>query len=74
MSCRTWKNFYRAAKQRFDESAEFADRARGLVVKLQAGDPDCLALWTKFKDISLSHCQKNLRTAERQTDHGRRDG
>ena len=52
------ENFYRAAKQRFDESAEFADRARGLVVKLQAGDPDCLALWTKFKDISLSHCQK----------------
>lgn len=52
------ENFYRAAKQRFDESAEFADRARGLVVKLQAGDADCLALWTKFKDISLSHCQK----------------
>lgn len=52
------ENFYRAAKQRFDESEEFADRARGLVVKLQAGDPDCLVLWTKFKDISLSHCQK----------------
>lgn len=52
------ENFYRAAKQRFDESPEFADRARGLVVKLQAGDAECLALWTKFKDISLSHCQK----------------
>ena len=52
------ENFYRAAKGRFDESEEFADRARGLVVKLQAGDPECLALWTKFKDISLSHCQK----------------
>ena len=52
------ENFYRAAKQRFDESAEFADRARGLVVKLQAGDAECMALWTKFKDISLSHCQK----------------
>ncbi|MHC8322791.1 arginine--tRNA ligase [Pseudomonas sp. GB2N2] len=52
------ENFYRAAKGRFDASEEFADRARGLVVKLQAGDPDCLALWTKFKDISLSHCQK----------------
>ncbi len=52
------ENFYRAAKQRFDESEEFADRARGLVVKLQAGDAECLALWTKFKDISLSHCQK----------------
>ncbi|MDO7897859.1 arginine--tRNA ligase [Pseudomonas citrulli] len=52
------ENFYRAAKQRFDESPEFADRARGLVVKLQAGDAECLALWTRFKDISLSHCQK----------------
>ena len=52
------ESFYRAAKKRFDESPEFADRARSLVVKLQAGDPDCLALWTKFKDISLSHCQK----------------
>ncbi|MGB8972322.1 MAG: arginine--tRNA ligase, partial [Pseudomonas capeferrum] len=47
------ENFYRAAKKRFDESEEFATRARGLVVKLQAGDPECLALWTRFKDISL---------------------
>jgi len=51
------ENFYRAAKQRFDESEEFADRARGLVVKLQAGDAECLALWSHFRDISLSHCQ-----------------
>ena len=52
------ENFYRAAKKRFDESEAFATRARALVVKLQAGDADCLALWTRFKDISLSHCQK----------------
>lgn len=52
------EQFYRAAKQRFDESPEFADRARELVVKLQAGDPDCLSLWTRFNEISLSHCQK----------------
>ncbi len=52
------ENFYRAAKKRFDESPEFADRARALVVKLQAGDAECLKLWTRFKDISLSHCQK----------------
>ncbi|GFM80813.1 arginine--tRNA ligase [Pseudomonas cichorii] len=52
------ENFYRAAKQRFDESEEFAERARGLVVKLQAGDADCLALWNRFNEISLSHCQK----------------
>nr|WP_314491432.1 arginine--tRNA ligase [uncultured Pseudomonas sp.] len=52
------ENFYRAAKKRFDESEAFATRARSLVVRLQAGDADCLALWTRFKDISLSHCQK----------------
>ncbi|HCJ30583.1 MAG TPA: arginine--tRNA ligase, partial [Pseudomonas sp.] len=52
------EQFYRAAKQRFDDSAEFADRARELVVKLQAGDTDCLRLWARFNEISLSHCQK----------------
>ncbi len=52
------EQFYRAAKKRFDESPEFADRARQLVVRLQAGDPDCLRLWHRFNDISLSHCQK----------------
>ncbi|WP_181296454.1 arginine--tRNA ligase [Pseudomonas sp. Q2-TVG4-2] len=52
------EQFYRAAKQRFDDSAEFAERARELVVKLQAGDVDCLRLWTRFNEISLSHCQK----------------
>ncbi len=52
------EQFYRAAKKRFDDSAEFADRARELVVQLQAGDENCLRLWNRFNDISLSHCQK----------------
>ena len=52
------EQFYRASKQRFDESETFATRARELVVQLQAGDPECLRLWTRFNDISLSHCQK----------------
>ncbi|TWI54167.1 arginyl-tRNA synthetase [Pseudomonas duriflava] len=52
------EQFYRAAKKRFDESSEFAERARELVVKLQAGDPNCLRLWARFNDISLSHCQQ----------------
>ncbi|TAL87527.1 MAG: arginine--tRNA ligase [Rhodanobacter sp.] len=52
------EGFYRAAKQRFDASTEFAARARALVVKLQAGDPDCLALWRRFNSISLAHCQQ----------------
>lgn len=50
------EQFYRAAKQRFDDSSEFADRARSLVVKLQSGDPHCLKLWRDFNQVSLSHC------------------
>ena len=52
------EQFYRAAKRRFDESTEFAEHARALVVKLQAGDAECLRLWSRFNEISLSHCQK----------------
>lgn len=48
--------FYRAAKKRFDESEEFANRARALVVALQGGDPDCLEKWREFTHISLKHC------------------
>lgn len=50
--------FYRAAKGRFDESEDFANRARDLVVALQSGDAECLALWEEFKEISISHCQE----------------
>ena len=50
------ESFYRAAKVRFDESEEFATRARKLVVELQSGDAYCNKLWQEFNDISLSHC------------------
>lgn len=52
------EGFYRAAKKCFDDSAEFAERARELVVQLQAGDAECMRLWHRFNEISLSHCQK----------------
>ncbi|WP_417791450.1 arginine--tRNA ligase [Stutzerimonas xanthomarina] len=52
------EGFYRAAKQRFDESPEFAERARQLVVELQAGDAECLRLWKQFNELSLSHAQQ----------------
>ncbi|PAU86656.1 arginine--tRNA ligase [Pseudomonas sp. WN033] len=51
------EHFYRQAKKRFDDSPEFADRARQRVVELQAGDAECLALWQRFNNISLGHCQ-----------------
>ncbi|UXY16755.1 arginine--tRNA ligase [Chitiniphilus purpureus] len=49
--------FYRAAKQRFDEDAAFADQARDYVVKLQGGDVRVRALWQRFLDVSLAHCE-----------------
>lgn len=52
------ETFYRAAKQRFDSDAGFAERARLNVVKLQSGDPACLAMWEKFIAISVSHCRE----------------
>ncbi|MBI3144869.1 MAG: arginine--tRNA ligase [Pseudogulbenkiania sp.] len=49
--------FYRKAKVHFDEDEEFANRARDYVVKLQGGDPEVLALWRQFVDVSLEHCE-----------------
>ena len=51
------ESFYRQAKARFDDPA-FADVARQYVVRLQAGDPQVLALWQHFVKISMSHCDK----------------
>ena len=51
------EDFYRRAKQRFDEDADFATRARETVVRLQGGDAEINALWRRFLDISLQHCE-----------------
>ncbi len=50
--------FYKAAKKRFDEDANFANTAREYVVKIQQGDKHCLKLWERFITISLNHCQE----------------
>jgi arginyl-tRNA synthetase len=50
------EQFYRAAKQRFDADPAFADQARSNVVKLQGGDPACLAMWRQFIQVSIKHC------------------
>lgn len=52
------EDFYRAAKQRFDDDADFQDRSRQAVVGLQAGDPAALEVWQRFIKISMSHCQQ----------------
>ena len=52
------EGFYRRAKQRFDDDDAFADRARDTVVRLQGGDAQIHALWQRFLDISMSHCEE----------------
>lgn len=46
---------YREAKQRFDRDAEFSERARTRVVKLQAGDAVTLGLWRRLIEESIRH-------------------
>lgn len=52
------EEFYRAAKQRFDEDGDFARTSREYVVKLQGGDAHCRQVWERFIDESLHHCEQ----------------
>ncbi len=51
------ESLYREAKKRYDDDSDFAEKARDYVVKLQAGDTKLLALWEKFRALSLDHSQ-----------------
>ncbi len=52
------EQFYKDAKVRFDQSEEFANKAREYVVKIQSGDENCLRLWQSFINASLGHCEE----------------
>ena len=51
------EEFYRAAKKHYDEDAEFAERARAYVVKLQGGDEYCRNMWRKLVDVTMTQNQ-----------------
>ena len=51
------EQFYRSAKQRFDEDADFATTARKAVVGLQGGEPESVAIWQSIVNESRSHYQ-----------------
>ncbi|UYU30565.1 arginine--tRNA ligase [Siccibacter colletis] len=51
------ENFYREAKKHYDEDADFAERARAYVVKLQGGDEYCRQMWRKLVDITMTQNQ-----------------
>lgn len=58
VSLKDLEQFYKDAKGEFDANADFANKAREYVVKIQSGDTHCLALWQRFIDISLGHCEE----------------
>ena len=66
--------FYKAAKKRFDEDADFADQSRAMVVKLQGGDPTALKLWEKILDETRRHFEEIYRrmnlTVPREAERG----
>jgi arginyl-tRNA synthetase len=49
------KEFYQAARKKFDEDEAFADRSRRRVVLLQGGDAATLALWKRLVDSTLKY-------------------
>eukprot|EP00533_Pseudo-nitzschia_delicatissima_P003264 CAMPEP_0116104384 /NCGR_PEP_ID=MMETSP0327-20121206/14424_1 /TAXON_ID=44447 /ORGANISM="Pseudo-nitzschia delicatissima, Strain B596" /LENGTH=829 /DNA_ID=CAMNT_0003596627 /DNA_START=40 /DNA_END=2529 /DNA_ORIENTATION=+ len=50
--------FYKAAKERFDDDADFKKTAQLNVVKLQSGDAECIEIWKLLCDVSRKEFQK----------------
>ena len=50
--------FYQSARRLFDGDEAFANTAREYVVRLQSGDAHVRAMWQRFIDESLRHCQE----------------
>jgi arginyl-tRNA synthetase len=47
--------FYKEANAKFEQSEEFQQRSRERVVKLQAHDPETIALWQRLVDMSAEY-------------------
>ncbi len=50
--------FYQAARRKFDLQPEFTERARNRLVRLQAGDPETLAIWHDLVDMSKEYLHR----------------
>ncbi|AJT42340.1 arginine--tRNA ligase [Psychromicrobium lacuslunae] len=50
--------FYQAAREKFDSSAEFAERSRQRVVALQAGDEPTLLQWRMLTELSRHYFER----------------
>ncbi|KAL3784913.1 hypothetical protein ACHAW5_006235 [Stephanodiscus triporus] len=53
--------FYKNAKRRFDESPDFKKISQLNVVRLQAGDEECLRIWKVLCDVSRLEFEKVYR-------------
>ncbi|MDH7598445.1 MAG: arginine--tRNA ligase [Sedimentisphaerales bacterium] len=51
------ESFYRKAQEAFDTDSTFASQARSAVVRLQAGEPEAVALWRRIVEASRRHYQ-----------------
>jgi arginyl-tRNA synthetase len=49
------KDFYQAARKKFDADAAFAERSRRRVVQLQGGDEATLALWKRLVNATVRY-------------------
>jgi arginyl-tRNA synthetase len=52
------EKFYQQASAMFRTDADFAEKAREFVVRLQSGDARCLQLWQAFIEESIRHCEE----------------
>ncbi|TWV80541.1 arginine--tRNA ligase [Moraxella sp. VT-16-12] len=51
------EEFYRAAKETYDNDDAFAEKSRLYVVRLQSGDEYCLSMWQKLVAITMTQNQ-----------------
>lgn len=49
---------YQASKKRFDQEIDFQINAKQYVVRLQGGDPECMAIWKRFCQLSSNEFHK----------------
>ena len=47
---------YKASKKRFDDDAEFKERARKAVTQLQGGNSDFITAWERICEASRKVC------------------
>ena len=50
--------FYQGARRKFDTRPEFTERARARLVRLQAGDPETLAIWQDLVEASKEYLHR----------------